>query len=419
MRQSLRMRFAPSLAALALFCLLGLLWAMGQVHLYRKIITIWGVEVFDYPFVDSETVLSGARCLRAGVDIYISNPCDTLGRVFDYSPLWMLIAALPVTVAWGTTVGVVVALLYFASLALLPQGRTVRQQWAIASAAISTTAMFAVERGNNDLILFALAAAAATLVCRSPAARLAGYGCALMAGLLKYYPLPLMLVAARERAPRLIAIAIAAVLMSGLFLVMTWHDLTRALRLIPSGDYYANWFGSIQIAGALRDKLYLSASAIPAIRWSMTIAALGVAVWLSERGSTVDALASLTLSERSFLLGGAILIVAAFFSAQNIGYRAIHLLLALPAMLALRTSHARAFRPAAAILLALLWSEGWRRALIYAAKPFGPDVRHATLLLTWLVRETLWWWVVVLLATCVITLLWRSTLLSRPRKLWA
>ncbi|WP_217429543.1 hypothetical protein, partial [Sphingomonas bacterium] len=225
-------RRVPALAASGVFGLLAALWIAGAFRAYRQIVILWGVDVFDFPFLDTETMLSGARCLRAGIDIYVSNPCDTLGRIYDYSPLWMLVAHLPVTLAWGAPAGLIVALAYIGSLLLLPEARTARHTVAIALGAVSSVAVFAVERGNNDLLLFLLAGAAATLACRSPRARLLGYGLALLAGLLKYFPLALLALAAREPPRRAAAIAAVAILLTLLFAASAWHDLVRALGLI-------------------------------------------------------------------------------------------------------------------------------------------------------------------------------------------
>ncbi|NIJ06801.1 hypothetical protein FHS31_000383 [Sphingomonas vulcanisoli] len=407
------------MAAFTLSVLLGLLWAARSTGAYRRILIIWGVDVFDFPFLDTETMLSGARCLRAGIDVYVANPCDTLGRVYDYSPLWMLIARAPVTIAWGTPIGIAIALLYCGAVALLPAARAPRHVLAMTLGAVSTVAAFAVERGNNDVVLFTLAACAAALACRSPAFRILGYCFALLAGLLKYYPLALMALAARERPARLAAITAAAILPTALFVTLAWGDLTRALGLIPTGDYFGGMFGSIQVAGGISTLIDGAPPLIPLIRWTMSAAALGLGARLSFRVTTVEAIAALPLRERAFLLAGGLLTLGCFFTAQNIGYRAIHLLLTLPALLALRGGGSKLFYPAPALVLALLWSDCWRRGLLYVAKLIGPDSRPFVALLGWMAREALWWWLIALLAACVFGLLRRSTLLGPRAPLWA
>lgn len=143
--------------------------------------------------------------------------------------------------------------------------------------------VFAVERGNNDLVLFVLAVIAATLACRTPGLRLVGYGAALLAG------------------------------------------------------------------------------------------------------ST--------------------LILACFFTAQNIGYRVTHLVLVLPALTALwRLDRHFAWPLATGAAIALLWSQGWgdvpRETWTSTAKGLG----------IWLVRETLWWGLITLLIALTVSLSANSTM---------
>ena len=60
------------------------------------------------------------------------------------------------------------------------------------------------------------------------------------------------------------------------------------------------------------------------------------AAWWSGRPGLRHAIAGLGEGERAFLLAGALLVLGCFVAAQNIGYRAVHLLLVLPPLLALR-----------------------------------------------------------------------------------
>ena len=61
------------------------------------------------------------------------------------------------------------------------------------AATISTMVVFALERANADILLFILALVAVFLAERGSAARLLGYCVALLAALLKYYPIMLLI----------------------------------------------------------------------------------------------------------------------------------------------------------------------------------------------------------------------------------
>ena len=243
-------RLIPAIAGAVLFVVFVALSRIAP-HAYRTILKIWGIKPWPFPFLDTDTVLSAVRCLRDGIDVYVANPCDPLARVFDYSPLWMALSLLPIGLAALPWIGLAVDAAFLAALALLPAGRRWGDTALIAAGVCSTAVLFAVERGNNDLILFVLAALAATAALASPLLRLLGYAAALLAGLLKYYPMLLMALAVRERPGRLSAIAAAALLLLGLFVLLSWHDLVRALALVPTGSYFEDMFGAITVGGGL------------------------------------------------------------------------------------------------------------------------------------------------------------------------
>lgn len=393
---------------------MALLRATAPV-IYCHLLLAWGVEPYAWPFLDTDTVLSAVRCLRGGVDVFQVNPCDPLGRVFDYSPLWLALAVLPITTAWIAPLGLLVVAGYVASLLLLPRARSRGDALIVAGAVLSSASAFAVERGNNDLVLFALAAIAAALACRSAKWRLVGYGAALLAGLLKYYPMALLALASRERPARLMMIGSAAALVIAAFLLVAGHDLLRALALIPEGSWFGDMFGASTLTGGLGQLGGWSAQAQGGLRWGMTLAVAVAAPLLSSRTAMADGITRLTERERAFLLAGAMMVLGCFFTAQNIGYRAVHLVLVVPSLLALaRASTWRGYRWGVGAALALLWSQAWTTWLGWAGAP-------VLLLAGWLLRQALWWGVVTLLATLAARILLTSELARAllPRRLLA
>jgi hypothetical protein len=401
-------RLTPAIAGAALFAVMALLYLAGAAKAYRAILKIWGIKPWPFAFLDTDTVLSAVRCLRGGVDVYVANPCDPLGRPFDYSPLWMALTAFPVTLPALPWFGLGVDAAFLATLALLPGGRRWGDTALITAGVLSTAAVFAVERGNNDLVLFVLAALAATAMLARPGWRIAGYGAALLAGLLKYYPMLLMALAVRERPARLFTLAAASVVLLGLFVALTWHDLVRALALVPTGSFFEDMFGAITVGGGLTQALALPPASAGVIRWSMTLTALAIALEMGGRRPLARTLQRLTVRERSFLFAGSLLILGCFFTAQNIGYRAVHLILLLPALTALRREGSFTFAALPFVALALLWAEFWRHGLLYFALPFGAGAQSGLGWAVWLAREALWWWLATVLLASVIALVINS-----------
>src|SRR5690348_9341255 len=53
---------------------------------YYGVLAFLGFEPFRYPFLDLQNVLSWVDCWQHGIDVFVNNPCDVLGRVLDYPP---------------------------------------------------------------------------------------------------------------------------------------------------------------------------------------------------------------------------------------------------------------------------------------------------------------------------------------------
>lgn len=406
-------RILPAVIAALVFFGMAVLYVTGRRDISDEILRTWGVDPFRFPFLDTETVLSAVRCYKAGVDVFVTNPCDPLRRVLDYSPLWLLLAKFPVTEAWLTPAGLIVDIGFIASLTLLPPGRSGKATALIVVGVLSSAVVFALERGNNDLVLFALAAIAASLACRTPALRWIGYGAALLAGLLKYYPMTLMAMVTRERPRRFFAVVVASLAVVGLFLLTMGHDLVRVLQEIPKGGWFGDMFGSTTLSGGLAREYGWSSGAEMTLRVLLALIALAAGAALAMRSSTKAAVERLSDREQMALLAGALLIVSCFFTAQNIGYRATHFLLTLPALTALTQLRAGRLWPVTlAAVLALLWAQGWRNWI-------GEVIAGRSAMVSlWIVREALWWWTITMMLALVFGLLARSEMgrrVFRPR----
>jgi hypothetical protein len=181
------------------------------------------------------------------------------------------------------------------------------------------------------------------------------------------------------------------------------HDLIRALHLIPKGGWFGDMFGSTMLSGGLVARFGWSTGAATALRIALTVTAVGGGIALALRPRLRNALEQLTEGERMALLAGGLLIVSCYFTAQNIGYRCMHLILTLPALTALvRLKAGRLMLATTVTVLLLLWSQGWRNwiELLIPGRP--------TTMTLWFVREGLWWWTVSMLIGFVLALLMRS-----------
>jgi hypothetical protein len=150
-------RFCAPGAALVAFLGMSYLYRYGHRDLYENILRAYGVVPFRFPFVDISRSLAAWECTRQGIDVILSDPCDVLHRGYNYSPLWLAVAGIPLAAADTVIVGWSLGLLFILSLSLLPPPGNRREQVLILLATFSTMVVFAVERANPDILLFLLA----------------------------------------------------------------------------------------------------------------------------------------------------------------------------------------------------------------------------------------------------------------------
>jgi hypothetical protein len=183
--------------ALLLFAALALLWHCGQHSPYFWALDLFGFEPFRFPFLDIHAVLAAAQCQRAGIDVYLSNPCDALGRLHVYSPLWLALTPSFLDTTATTAVGLALDLMFVLSLAIVIRPVSWGETLVIGLVALSPMTVYALERANCDLVVFLLILAGFALDTAPRRWRLGCYAFYLTAGLLKYYPLVLLVLLAR------------------------------------------------------------------------------------------------------------------------------------------------------------------------------------------------------------------------------
>ncbi len=379
---------APAAMAAAIVLLAGLLYAGGYREHYYALAEIWGAAPFRTPFLDLQGLTAAVECHRLGYDVYVQNPCDVFNRPHNYSPLWLWLAVLPITTAWDNALGVALVGLFLVALAFLPPGRDWRL---IALATLSSTTMFAIERANIDLLMFVMAMLVARLRC-------VGYAVALLAGMLKFYPIVLLVAAVRERTVVCFAIWSVALGAIALWFAVDGTEILRAIGNVNSNPPFDdNVFGAHNLPFGIAAVAGLQRSGAMALEVLLLMLMAGLAIALGRRMS-ID---MLTEAEAAHLLIGAALLVSCFLFAQNVSYRAIYFLFALPALIV-------SWRGAAWVAVLLMWNSGLRLAINRVAASFGistaPDgTLHFAI---WLLRELAWWAMITLLAALLLRLTW-------------
>jgi len=271
--------------------------------------------------------------------------------------------------------------------------------------------VYALERGNVDVILFIMLVVAGVLSTGPLASRILSYALILLAGLLKFYPLTVFLTALRERPRTFFAIAAAAAIVVVGFFYRFRTEIAATLNNAPYGGHASELFGAVNLpVGSPRYALLLFPG-LEQFAWFTTLPVAIMAVLLIvtavqvirlvRNDSLATAFAKMPQQDAMFLVIGAALIAGCFFAGQSINYRGVHLIFVVAGLVALRrAADARATRAtltrALMIVVFLMWEGLFRHALPQEAAGGGP-ARLAPFGLFWLIREVLWWRLAALL----------------------
>ena len=408
------------LAVLGIFIALYVL----RRELYFQVLDLWSSEAFRYPFLDLLYVPDLVKCWNQGINVYTVNPCDPLGRLFDYSPLWLRLSWLADAVPFINPMGLALDALFMVSLTALPRPRRGSDYLPLLLAIVSPMAVFALERGNVDLLMFVFAMLAVVCMDRGFSVRMLGYGTILLASLLKFYPFVLFILLLRERLRiSLITAAIAVCAMGG-FVWFYFGEVMQMGHNVPHPFFFENAFGMAELPsglGIITDYVFTGAgfpqpaagNATIRVLVSMpaTLLLILVTRWavlnLLRRDGFGTALDTLHQREKLTLVAGAVLTCGCFIAGRSVGYREVVMVLAIPALTALaRTAQTgqmrRVFVCTVWTSLFLLWYPVPQRLVNDMAGDLATGAVSPVGVAFWLAGEICWWCLIAVLLAVLI-----------------
>ena len=328
----------------------------GVFALYPGLYFALGVNHYDAWFIDTFALLASNDAVTRGLDPYAPNPLDYFHRQHVYSHWWLHLRDLGLTrkdVMW-LGLGLAAAFLLAALWRLRP--RTPRQLLWYAAVLCSSPILLAMDRGNNDLVIFVLLTplVPCLLSGRRTVRWLAPF-LVVAAAMLKYYPAAagLLLLAAADRRE----------LRSRLLLTLL---LLTAAGLSMTGDLAG--FGSLapQPAGLLSFGATGFFNDLGWTGWAPKLVCAGIGLVVVVRSWSGRVLqdwepAPAQRADWLYFILGAALLTGCFFTSMNFGYRWIFALWLAPLLWVLpRDPDApgplrRLARGTAWLLLLVLW----------------------------------------------------------------
>jgi Glycosyltransferase family 87 len=340
----------------AWFVLLGILCGYFALLLALGGHAEWdrlGVPADSGGFFDLRSVTSGWDCARHHWGEWPVNPCDPGGRPENYPRVWMAASILGLGQDDTYVIGFLIAVTFFvAAILVLPRRAPVGDAVIYGLALCSPAVMFGVERGNVDIALFSMVAAAGLVMRRSPYGPPAASALILLAAVLKLFPIAA--VGMLARLPRRAAIICVSVVLGtfAVYAAATFRDIQTIERVLPQGDEYA--FG-LHISGGWLGRL-VGAGRV----WDAVLVALAIIGAIALHRRLRSQLSAGSSRELDLFWAGAGIYVATFALGRTSDYRLVFLLLTIPQLA--RWASSRQALPIATlvgVLLALWLPSPW------------------------------------------------------------
>jgi hypothetical protein len=327
-----------------------LLWAIGG----RFHWDVLGVQPLRIPYGDLRSVTSAWECTRRGVDVMAANPCDPYHRPANYPGIWMAPSHLGLGVGDTVALGRILAAPFFiAVFAVLSSSARPLDAVVYGAAVCSPAVMLGVERGNVDILLFALVVLAVLLYRRGGRVPW-GHALILFAAVLKLFPI--FAAGVLLRASRRSLIGLGVVLGAFAIYCLAILDELRVIwRVTPRPSEYA--YG-IRLFSEWLASHVLSLGATHLRVWDIDVVLLVLVSMfivrrrLRLRPESHDASARRDLD---LFVAGAGVYVLTYVLFRSYEYRLAFLLLTVPQIL--RWAHERRLLGAIPLvaLLATLW----------------------------------------------------------------
>jgi hypothetical protein len=367
---------------------------LSAVVLVPRVFETLGLPDYGHWFLDSYAILAANDAVAAGMNPYESIPFDLLKRRHAYSEWWLELRRLGFTRQHNFVFGGACVLAFLVVAMIGARPRTFTEATGLAVVMLSPPVLLALNRANNDLVIFAIIGAPLLLFRGSIApwkSTVLALALLLATGL-KYYPIVAIaafavLAPSMKRGLVLSGITLAAVLV---LLVFERSSLARSDFAFPDSVYL---FGSPIIWRAI------GTSRILALALSTAIVGC-TAFLLVRRGLTTGLRDEGPTHERWMFTIGSLLLIGCFLAGTSFAYRLVFSIWVWPWLWMKATTpfNSNVAKIALASVILSLWQDGLFCAGIHLGLFHAPPEleviwRYATQPVNWLLVSLLAGWV--------------------------
>ncbi len=329
---------------------------------FEVVTDLWRISRMPLIFGDLTTIAGASQSLAAGFDPLVTNPGDPLGNPAAYPRIWLLLSALIQQTDVPLFGGIIIALFVSGLIIYTPRDLDSITSLILLFCIFSPAVLLGVERGNTDLLIFFLLSLTVYFSARQKIlAKLVALASAILAFVLKLYPLFALTYLLREKKRVLIAFLVPTGLFVISYLALTYTDVLLINQVTKKG-----------VSGAYGMTVYWRfMSAHSSYLWrplrivsygGVIYAFLMALTWLREddRGfNSTQSSRSADMSLSAFRIGTGIH-VGTFLWGANWDYRLVFLLLTIPQLVIWsRTASLRVSRTAKVSVIGIIlltWS---------------------------------------------------------------
>lgn len=364
------------LLAILILYFLPILWTSSFFTDYPK---SWRQSSFIYPlvskmlppFADMRVITAGAECIRLGYDVLMENPCDPWQRLMNYPRIWSIFAFWGINQSHTVVLGILCGLLFFVLTFVTIERLNYLESLFYTLILCSPSVMLAVERGNNDLIIFILLALCLLVIKgKNLIWRSFGYVLILLSAILKLYPIFALTSSLKEKKRDFLLIFIAISIAFAIYVIGNIESLSLVSKATPRSTLLS--YGSKVIFDVILLKIgnlskIFSEDQIAKITQIVAplIYVLGIfivlftAYVLAKRGGDLyEEESPLGINKIDAFRIGASIYSGTFLIGNNWDYRLIFLLFTIPQILAWIKSRSPLSAIAGLVLLGII-STSW------------------------------------------------------------
>ena len=326
------------LFAFTLFCA----WVLYLLVLnHYKLWAFIGVPRMEPLFADLHAILSARECHARGVDVFNSNPCDVMGRIHVYGSIWLGFKGWNVNAPlwlWGATVNAV----FMISAVGIIKPSSITELFISCLILFSPAVTLAIERANNDIVIFVLVLISAALLSSQHLIhRVFAVLTIYLAALLKIYPSILFgttLIAIKTTRKEFALILAASLLLITWWFTVYANEILLLQGIVPKPlDHYVTGAKALftYIGRPFPEVLSISFPGFLVIFFAVVIAC---AIWLVYLLNKKNFSASISKTNYILFVFGFSILLFTYAINTNYDYRWIFFIFLVPLLFEIKKS---------------------------------------------------------------------------------